>query len=103
MAEVLAGTGAGIKHDAGKLRFDLIPADALFEVVAAITWGSIEYGDENWRELDRPRTRFFAAAMRHGWKWFRGEERDDKTGLHHLAHFVVNGLFLLDLDLLKKL
>ena len=75
----------GVKYDEGKLRYDLIPADALAELAAACTMGAKKYEDNNWRKgisWSRP----FAALMRHAWSWFRGEDIDPESGLSHLAH-----------------
>lgn len=91
--------GSGKKHDAGKARWDLVPYDALEEVVRVLMFGANEYGEWNWMQLRGWRTRYFAAAMRHLLAWFRGERRDPKTGLHHLAHAAVNCLFLISKDM----
>lgn len=53
-------------------------------------------GGNNWRRVEGRRERYFAAAMRHLWAWWTGEERDAETGESHLAHAACCVLFLLD-------
>ena len=84
------------KYDAGKARYDLIPATPLHEVVLVLTHGAEKYGDENWRK--GATDRYFAAAMRHLWAWWRGEETDAESGLSHLAHAACCVLFLMGLS-----
>lgn len=75
----------GIKHDDGKLRMDLVPQGALFELAKVYTYGAKKYGDNNWRK-GLKWGRVLAAIMRHLGKWAMGEERDKESGLLHLAH-----------------
>lgn len=93
----------GKKDDARKNRFDLIPWKALNEMVKVLTWGATHYGDRNWMKVENPRARYFAALHRHLYQWVEGEKIDPGTGAHHLACAGVNILFLLTLDLDKKL
>ncbi len=71
--------------DAGKLRYDLIPPDALRELARVYTVGAQKYGDRNW-EKGMSWGRAFGSLMRHLWDWFWGVEADDEDGLHPLAH-----------------
>lgn len=90
----------GRKNDAGKLRYDLIPAKAWQEVVKAITYGASEYGDNNWKRVPNGRQRFYAADMRHTEKWRIGEEiYDPESKAHHLACSITNLLFILEKEL----
>lgn len=56
--------------------------------------GAEKYGERNW-ERGIAWSRVFAAALRHLWAWWRGENADPETGLPHLAHAACNLLFLL--------
>lgn len=89
----------GRKYDSGKLRYDLIPADALQEVVRVLTYGATKYNEgydeENWRKVDHKDRRYFSALMRHSWAPKLGEDNDSETGIHHYAHAITNLLFLL--------
>lgn len=89
----------GRKDDAGKPRWDLLPVGPAREVVRALTHGAARYGDDNWRRVEEPRRRYYAAALRHMTTWFDGELLDPDTGLSHLAHAACCLLFLLGHEL----
>lgn len=86
---------AGIKHDQGKVRLDLIPPEFLFAVGEILTFGANKYADRNWEE-GMSWGRVFGALMRHMWKWWGGcgpttksflfGELDEETGHSHLWH-----------------
>lgn len=86
-----------IKHDAGKLRYDLMPPEALKAIVATLTEGAKEYGDNNWK-LNPDHDRFYAAAMRHMEAWREGEVINPDSGIQHLAHAAANLVFLIYLN-----
>lgn len=75
----------GLKHDAGKLRFDLIPPRPLEDLARVYTMGAAKYADRNW-ERGLAWGRVFGAIMRHLWAFWRGEDLDPESGLPHLAH-----------------
>ena len=75
----------GYKADHGKLRYDLVPADALEDLVEIFTFGANKYADRNW-EAGMAWGRVFAAVMRHLWAFWRGESIDRESGLPHTAH-----------------
>lgn len=75
-------------------RFDLIPAEELWEVSEHYGRGAAKYSDDNWRKGYSWRLSF-AALMRHAWAFWRGEERDAETGSHHLAAVVFHCLTLM--------
>ena len=91
-------TEIGAKDDSGKTRYDLIPPEALEQMVEVLTFGAKKYGSENWRMVSEADTRYFAAAQRHLWAWKRGEESDKETGRSHLAHALCCIMFLLELE-----
>lgn len=74
----------GRKDDTGKLRYDLIPPEALEELARVYTIGAKKYSDRNW-EKGMSWGRVFAAMMRHSWAWLRGETNDPVDGQHHLS------------------
>ena len=88
----------GVKHDDGKPRYDLVPPDALDEIVKALTFGAREYEDRNW-EKGMNWGRYFGACMRHLWAYWCGEETDPDSGLSHLAHAGCCVFFLLAYEL----
>jgi hypothetical protein len=75
----------GRKDDSGKLRYDLVPVKSLEALVGVYTFGAAKYQDRNW-EKGISWCRIFAAIMRHSWAWFKGEDYDPESGIHHMAH-----------------
>lgn len=82
-----------MKFDGGKLRYDLIPFEALEQIVAVLTYGAEKYEPENWKTVEVER--YMAAAYRHMAAVSMGEELDADTGLPHLAHAGCCILFML--------
>jgi hypothetical protein len=91
----------GYKADEGKLRYDLIPPDALDELARVYTIGATKYDDRNW-EVGMKFGRVFAAMMRHAWRWWAGETNDPKDGQHHLSSVAWAALALLHYDLNRQ-
>lgn len=87
--------GDGIKHDAGKDRWDLLPWEEVRDVVKVLTKGAEKYGEENWQAVPEAEDRYFAAAHRHLVEWRTGDCLDPDDGLPHLAHAVCCLLFLM--------
>jgi hypothetical protein len=85
----------GVKYDADKLRYDLVPTYALKDIVAVLTHGAKKYAPDNWRKVDDLENRYFAAAMRHMEAWRQGTEMDEESGLPHLAHAATCLIYLL--------
>lgn len=92
----------GAKHDTDKDRWDLLPIQPLQYVVKVLTFGARKYSAENWKKVDSPRERYYAALMRHLSAWRQGEVMDQESGYPHLAHAVCCGLFLLWFDINSK-
>lgn len=108
MSPLLNGRGglkrlkmSGIKHDDGKLRWDLIPFEVLDLVVKVYSEGAIEYGEYNWIELENGEKRYFAALMRHVSEYRQGKIYD-KSGNMHLVHAAFNLFALIYKELYKK-
>ena len=83
-----------LRYNDGKLRYDLLPADALQELVAVFTKGAEKYEPRNW-EKGFHWMSCFASLMRHSWAWARGEDRDPESGQLHMAHVAWNAMALL--------
>ena len=77
-------TALGSKYDGKKSRYDLIPPYPLEQLARIYTFGAQKYSDRNW-EKGMKWGRIFAAMMRHAWAFWRGEDKDSETGIHHLA------------------
>jgi hypothetical protein len=89
----------GIKHDAGKRRYSLLPRKAFGIVVDAFTKGAESRGDWNWVSVPNARERYYNAALRHIDAWWCGESKDPDSGLHPLAHAAASIFILLALDI----
>lgn len=76
----------GRKDDAGKLRYSLVPPQAMAEFVAVLNFGADKYGDHNWRHVEPLQDRYYDALCRHVAAFRDGEIHDKESGLHHLAH-----------------
>lgn len=87
----------GKKHDSGKLRYDLFPAEAMEAIVKVLTKGAEKYDDNNWKHVDNARDRYYAALMRHVEADRMGEVFDDEWDFLHLAHAATDIIFLLQL------
>jgi hypothetical protein len=85
----------GLKHDKGKLRYDLIQVETIEELAKVFAFGSAKYGDNTWQKVEPFRDRYFAALMRHLIAWRKGETKDDESGLKHLSHALWNVAALL--------
>jgi hypothetical protein len=95
-------TAEGVKYDGEKLRYDLVPMDALDEVVKRFTHGAKKYAPDNWKHVDNPRERYAAALMRHYSAWRQGEVYDEDSGLMHIGAVAWNALVLTWFDLHKE-
>lgn len=91
--------GEGRKDDQGKDRWDLVQPLSLNQYVKVLTHGAKKYGADNWKILDNPTHRYFAALLRHLWAWWMGQRHDSETGLHHLAHALCCICFLMEPEL----
>lgn len=83
----------GIKFDADKPDYSLVPFGAMDEVVQVLTYGANKYDRFNWKYVADHR--YQAAAMRHISAYMQGEENDPESGYRHLAHAISNLLFLM--------
>ena len=77
-------TVGGVKHDQKKIRWDLVPYDAVNEIAKILTFGAAKYEARNW-EKGMDWSRAFGAAQRHLTRWFHGQDKDKESGLTHLA------------------
>lgn len=64
-------------------RFDLIPADVLYQLAEHYGRGASKYEDRNW-ERGYPWSLSFAAMQRHAWAFWNGETTDPDSGSHHM-------------------
>lgn len=90
--------GGGKRYDEGKIRLDLIPADALRAVAQVMTMGAAKYGERNF-ERGMLWSKALGPLLRHVNARQLGEKYDKESGLPHLAHAACNVLFLLAYEL----
>lgn len=86
--------GGGLRYNKGKLRWSLLPWDALKVLVQVYEKGAEKYAPRNW-ERGMSYTSVYDCLQRHLFAWWSGESRDAESGLPHLAHVVWNALALL--------
>jgi len=84
----------GVKYDDEKLLWQLLPYDAIEEIVKVMTLGAKKYNERNW-EGGMKWSRIIGALFRHVTAWYRGQDKDPETGLSHLAHAGCCILFLI--------
>lgn len=84
----------GAKADSGKLRHDLVPYDAMNEVIKVLMFGADKYAPHDWAK-GRDYHHDFNASKRHMDKWWMGEDKDPASGVSHLAHAACDLLYLL--------
>ena len=85
----------GIKHDAGKPRFDLIPPGPLTQVAEVYSYGAGKYEPCNW-ERGIEWSRVYGASQRHLNAFWGGQDLDEESALSHLAHAAFGLLALLE-------
>ena len=87
-----------IKHDGGKIRPTLVPAELIKAVAQVREYGCQKYGtSESWRQVEVQRYR--DAAMRHMLRYiFDPQSADMESGLPHLWHLACNIAFLIAME-----
>ena len=70
---------------------------ALMVVQATLDYGKIKYEAHSWKNVHNGIARYDAAARRHRIQRDLGNSFDAESGLAHLAHEIINNLFLLEM------
>ncbi len=86
-----------------KLPIHLCPGTAKVEWTLAHLEGALKYGKYNWRVAGVRGSIYIDALERHLEKYKNGEDRDPKTGVHHLGSIMASASILLDADAVDKL
>jgi len=86
----------GIKDSKGKIRWSLLPFDAMESVVRILNFGATtKYKPENWKKVPN-KAPYVDAIVRHWKKYFVDkEEFDEESKESHLASIICNCLFLI--------
>jgi hypothetical protein len=71
-----------------KLDLSVLPETFIIEVAMAFLEGALKYGRFNWRMAPVKASVYLSAFDRHKLKFMAGEERDKRTGTHHLGYMV---------------
>lgn len=95
------GSGKDDRAD-HKPRWELLPLDAIEEIVKVYTMGAEKYADDAWKTIPDAHRRYLAALFRHVAAYERGERLDKESGLSHLAHAAWNAIAILWLDINNK-
>ena len=82
-----------LKFDKDKLKYDLIPTEAIKALAEVLTYGAKKYKPDNWKNCEDV-SRYIAALMRHLEAYRSGKTVDDESGLPHIYHLLTNAAFL---------
>lgn len=85
--------GGALRYDGEKLNIALIPVECITAIAEVFTFGAEKYERDNWRK-GMAWSRSYNSAMRHLLAFWQGENNDVESGLSHLAHAMVNLIFL---------
>lgn len=95
----------GIKFDADKFRWSLVPWESMAPVLRVLEHGAKKYSPDNWKRVPNARLRYENAIQRHllgdgknSKGYLRGEKLDPETGENHLGHIIASALFLIYFD-----
>jgi hypothetical protein len=98
VTEVRVTSPTGGEKGTKPARFDLIPAEPLWEVASLYGFGAEKYDDHNWRK-GYDWSLSFAALMRHAWLFWSGQDIDPETQRHHMASVVFHAFALMQFGL----
>ena len=90
----------GMKYDEGKPRMDLLVRGfptVLTTLGAILGFGAKKYRADSWRTVPKAVARYEAAAMRHFVAHSSGEALDPESGKPHIAHAIINLMFVMEL------
>lgn len=90
-AEAQAAEGRGLRYNAGKVRVDLLPPDAMMALAQLMTINEHKYPDRNW-EKGMPLSDILASAERHLLALKAGEDIDPTDNQHHAIKIMWNGM-----------
>jgi hypothetical protein len=91
----------GLKYDDNKPRVELLSSVALLEIAKVLTFGAKKYATHNWRK-GISWSIVLGAALRHLLAFLGGENKDQESGISHLAHAACCLMFLLEYETTHK-
>lgn len=84
----------GFKETKGKLKWSLLPTQALQGCVRVLMFGAeTKYAPNNWKKVE-PQGAYLDATYRHLNAFLEGNELDKESGESHLSHALCDLLFL---------
>lgn len=90
--------GISPKHDAGKLKYSLVPPVAIKAMADVLTFGATKYAPNSWQGVENAEERYTDALYRHLEGYRSGEALDEDSQKSHLAHAITNIAFLLHFE-----
>lgn len=90
------------KKDQGKLRYSLLPWEALTAVVRVLEFGAQKYTPGGWRDTPDGERRYLDACLRHAAAILEGEDLDSESGEPHAAHLACSALISLALRVQRE-
>ncbi|CAB4134467.1 hypothetical protein UFOVP273_86 [uncultured Caudovirales phage] len=92
----VADAKTAVRFDTNKTRWDLLPFEAVEDIVKVLEFGAKKYAAHNWQKGDGfAYTRVLNSLLRHIFAFMQGEDNDPESGLSHMAHAGCNVVFLL--------
>lgn len=88
----------GLKHDAGKLPYELMPWSVIDGISAVQRFGAKKYAPNSWQHVKNGRLRYMAAAFRHMSRIMQGERYDPESGLPHIDHALCSLMYAAWID-----
>ena len=86
-----------------KLDLTLVPMTLIIFAAKGFLEGALKYGRFNWRIAGVSAAIYIAAALRHIFKWWNGQDIDPVTKVPHLASAIACLGIIMDAELFKKL
>lgn len=75
-----------LKFDENKIRYSLVPPLGIQQIASIMTFGAEKYLPHSWQNVENGQERYLDGLMRHVEAFRLGEDLDDDTKMHHLAH-----------------
>jgi hypothetical protein len=83
----------GIRLNAGKPRWSLLPQSSLIPMVRVLEFGAEKYGNHNWQK-GLSVVEICESLKRHLDSFMEGEDTDFESFLSHIGHIQCNAMFL---------
>ncbi|MGD9729101.1 MAG: dATP/dGTP diphosphohydrolase domain-containing protein [Nitrospiraceae bacterium] len=91
------------KYDGEKIQMELFPWNAFIETCIVLTLGATTYDPGNWKSGNGFKySRLIGAMLRHLIALALGQDKDPKSGRHHVGHLICEAAFLYETQLAGK-